>query len=42
MAKLLGQRLSLEYNLDRRGAAASHKDTAVKTAANPTSRMPAS
>src|SRR6266481_5621370 len=42
MARLLGQRLNLEYDLGRRGAAASQSAIAVKTAVNAPSRAAAS
>src|SRR5713226_2482769 len=42
MARLLGQRLSLEYDLGRRGIAASHNASAVKTAREAPSRTAAS
>jgi len=38
-AKLLGQRLNLEYDLGRRGIAASHSAIAVKTVINAPKRM---
>src|SRR5712691_5660678 len=41
-AKLLGQRFNLEYDLGRRGAAASHSAIAVKTVINAPSRTAAS
>src|SRR5712692_7805951 len=42
MARLLGQRLNLEYDLGRRGAAASHSAIAVKTVINAPNRTAAS
>ena len=39
MARLLGQRLNLEYDLGRRGAAASHSAIAAKMVINAPSRM---
>jgi len=39
---LLGQRLSLEYDLARRGAPASHSAIAVKMVMNAPRRMAAS
>jgi hypothetical protein len=42
MTRLLGQRLNLEYDRGRRGAAASHSAIAVKTAINAPSRTTAS
>jgi hypothetical protein len=41
-AKLLGQRMNLEYDLRRRGAAASHSAIPVKTVMNAPKRMAAS
>ena len=41
-AKLLGQRFNLEYDLGRRGAAASHSAIAVNTPINAPSLMVAS
>jgi hypothetical protein len=42
MARLLGQRLNLEYDLGRRGAAASQSAIAVKMVINAPKRMAAS
>src|SRR5713226_5489358 len=42
MARLLGQRLNLEYDLGRRGAAASHSAIPVETVMNAPKRMAAS
>ena len=39
IARLLGQRLNLEYDLVRRGAKASHTAIAVKTVTNAPKRM---
>jgi hypothetical protein len=39
MARLLGQRLNLEYDLGRRGAAASHSAIAMKTVINAPRRI---
>src|ERR1700693_423369 len=41
-ARLLGQRLNLEYDLGRRGIAASHSAIAVRTEINAPKRMAAS
>ena len=42
LARLLGQRWNLEYDLVRRGATASHNAIAVRTATNAPNRMPIS
>jgi hypothetical protein len=38
-ARLLGQRLNLEYDLARRGAAASHSAIVMNTVINAANRM---